>query len=330
MTGMMTRALLLANLVLLTIGRADAQNPVFQSNPVFESEIRIVEVAVVAKDSHDEPVTDLTTDDFQVLDNGVQQKILSFEKLWYAPTAADGLPIGLPPKRRSVILLDGVRQASPGVIQNNSIQQSVSGMLKRIPQTPDTIAIFGLGDELRMLHDFSPLKFGLRGAMDGYEGEPIHVPADNWLLWRVKALIDMAHYLKDIPGEKNLLWVATGFPPPQDMQAVVPAIRALIAARVALYPVCLISPMAPPGAYNRVDGVRELAELTGGRAYYSGDSLADLLVAAMNDSREGYLLSYTPNNYHADGSVHDVKLRTERKGMELRYRPSYSADPARK
>jgi VWFA-related protein len=300
--------------------------PAAGQNPVFQAETRIVEVAIVAHDSKNEPVTDLTADDFRVFDNGVEQKILSFDKLWDAPLSADGLPIGLPPKRRTVILLDGIRQPSAGVIQNKDIQQAVSEMLKTIPQTADTIAIFALGDELRKLHDFSPLKFGLRGAMESYEGEPIHVPADNWLLWRVKALVDLAHYLKDTPGEKNLLWVATGFPPPPDMQEVVPAIRELSAARVALYPVCLISPMAPVGAYNRVDGVRELAELTGGRAYYSGDSLADLLVAAMNDSREGYSLSYAPSNYQKDGSAHAVKVRTERKGLELRFRPGYVAD----
>lgn len=300
--------------------------PAAGQSPVFQSEIRIVDIAVVAKDSQDAPVADLTADDIHVFDNGQEQKVLSFEKLWYAPQAPDGLPIGLPPKRRWVVLLDGLRQPSPGVIQDKYIQQGVSEMLKRIPQTEDTIAIFGLGDELRMLHDFSPLKFGLRGAVDGYEGEPNHVPADNWLGWRVKALIDMAHYLKDIPGEKNLLCVATGFPPPPDMQDVVPAIRELAAARVSLYPVCLISPLAPVRAYNRVDGVRELAELTGGRAYYSGDNLADLLVAAMNDSREGYALSYAPNNYRNDGSTHEVKLRTDRKGVELRYRSAYSAD----
>jgi VWFA-related protein len=304
--------------------------PVAGQNPVFQSEIRIVEVAIVAHDSKGEPVTDLTADDLRVFDNGAQQKILSFDKLWDAPLSADGLPIGLPPKRRTVILLDGLRQPSPGVIQDRDIQQSVSGMLKTIPQTADTIAIFALGDELRKLHDFSLLKFGLRGAMDGYEGEPIHVPAANWLRWRVKALIDMAHYLKDIPGEKNLLWVATGFPPPPDMQEVVPAIRELAAARVSLYPVCLISPLARVRAYDRVDGVRELAELTGGRAYYSGDSLAELLVAAMNDSREAYSLSYAPNNYQKDGSAHEVKLRTERKGLELRYRPAYFADSSAK
>jgi hypothetical protein len=110
--------------------------PAAGQNPVFQSEIRIVK----------------------------EQKILSFEKLWYVPRASDGLPIGLPPKRRWIVLLDGLRQPPPGVIQDRSIQQGVSEMLKRIPQTEDTIAIFALGDELRMLHDFSPLKFGLRGA----------------------------------------------------------------------------------------------------------------------------------------------------------------------
>jgi VWFA-related protein len=321
---MMARSFLLANLVLLTAGAAAAQNPVFQS------ETRIVQVAVVAKDPHDEPVTDLTVDDLRVFDNSVEQKILSFEKLWDPPRAADGLPIGLPPKRRSVILLDMLQPPNPGKPFQIYGRQDAAEMLKRIPQTLDTVAVFALSDELKMLHDFSPFTFGLRGALEGFGGQPPAMPPANMLLWKLKSLTKLAHMMEDIPGEKNLLWVAPSFPPPNDMQEVVPAIRALIAARVSLYPVCLISQLAGPIAYEKVDGVRELAELTGGRAYYSGDSLADLLVAAMNDSREGYLLSFTPARYRADGSVHDVKLKIERKGIELRYRPSYSAVPAGK
>lgn len=321
---MMAKAALSAILVLVSAGLAAAQNPVFQS------EIRIVEVAVVAKDSKDAPITDLTADDFHVFDNGVEQKILSFEKLWYAPRNGDGLPVGLPPRRRTVILLDMLQPPSLGKVFQVYGQQDTGEMLKRIPQTADTVAIFALGDELRMLHDFSPFTFGLRGALDGFSGEPPVMPAPNMLLWKVKSLIEIAHFMKDIPGEKNLMWVAPAFPPPTDMQEVVRAIRELAAARVWLYPVCTISPLAGPGAYRRIDGVRELAELTGGRAYYEGDNLADLLVAAMDDSREGYLLSFTPSNYREDGSVHGVKLMTGRKAIELRYRPAYSADPARK
>jgi VWFA-related protein len=316
---MMGQAPLMASVILLAAGLAAEQSPVFQS------EIRIVEIALVAKDPQDLPVTDLTVDDLQVFDNGVEQKILSFEKLWYAPTASDGLPIGLPPKRRSVVLLDMLQPPPPGVFQVYG-RQDAAEMLKRIPQTLDTVAIFALSDELRLLRDFSPFTFGLRGALEGFTGTPPVMPVANMLLWKVKSLIDLARIMKDMPGEKNLLWVAPGFPPAKDIPEVMRAIKELEAARVALYPVCTIPLGSGARAWNRIDGVRELAELTGGRAYYGSDSLADLLVAAMNDSREGYLLSYTPDNYHRDGSVHEVKLKTLRKGIELRYRQAYFAD----
>jgi VWFA-related protein len=74
----------------------------------------------------------------------------------------------------------------------------------------------------------------------------------------------------------------------------------------------------------------ELAELTGGRVYDDSNDIAGLIRAAIEDSREGYTLSYAPGNYQKDGSAHEVKLRTERKGIQLRYRPGYSADPGPK
>jgi hypothetical protein len=43
--------------------------------PVFRSDTRIVEVAVVAKDSSDSPVTDLSKDELRLFDNGVEQTV---------------------------------------------------------------------------------------------------------------------------------------------------------------------------------------------------------------------------------------------------------------
>ncbi len=321
--------------------------PAAGQNPVFQSETRIVEVAIVAHDSKDEPVTDLTADDFHVFDNGAEQKILSFDKLWDPPLSADGLPIGLPPKRRWVILLDGLRQPSAGMIQNNDIQQSVSEMLKVFPQGSDRISIYTLGDELKVLKDFTPYTMGLRMTVGEYSGEEPTIPAANRFLWTLKAMRTIAADLKKIPGEKNLVWLTTGFRI-ESYEDVARTMRELAAAQGVVYPVDVsgLKLLPPPPGANPVpwrpvgpgrgegrgsaqaesEGMYELAELTGGRVFDDSNDIPGLIRDAMNDSRDGYSLSYAPNNYQKDGSAHEVKLRTERKGLELRYRPGYSAD----
>ena len=70
--------------------------------------------------------------------------------------------------------------------------------------------------------------------------------------------------------------------------------------------------------------MKELAEQTVGRAYYN--DTAALVRAALDDSREGYVLTDASRDYRQDGSVHQVRLKVSRKGVELRYRPGYFAD----
>ena len=74
--------------------------------------------------------------------------------------------------------------------------------------------------------------------------------------------------------------------------------------------------------------MEEVAELTGGRAFHDDNGIGAHALArsAPDDAREGYVLTYTPNNYREDGSLHKVLLRTSRKGVELRYRPGYVAN----
>jgi len=182
--------------------------PAAGQNPVFQSETRIVEVAIVVRDSQDEPVTDLMADDLRVFDNGVEQKILSFDKLWDAPRAADGLPIGLPPKRRTVILIDNLHARGPTQIY---AMQGLVDMLKVLPQASDRISIYVLGDELKVLKDFTPYTMGLRMAVQEYTAEDPATPPANWFLWTLKALRTIASDLSKIPGEKNLVWLTAGF-----------------------------------------------------------------------------------------------------------------------
>jgi hypothetical protein len=72
-----------------------------------------------------------------------------------------------------------------------------------------------------------------------------------------------------------------------------------------------------------------VAEKTGGKAFYNRNDLGNAVKLAMEDGGTYYALAFAPANKEADGKLHKVKLTTNRKGIELRYRQAYlSLDPS--
>ncbi len=123
-----------------------------------------------------------------------------------------------------------------------------------------------------------------------------------------------------------------GFLPPEDHKDIEAAMHALSNSNVILFPIdargliACLGGACPPEVNLSIASMDEVAQLTGGRAFHDDNGISALARAALDDSRAGYVLTYTPNNYKEDGSLHTVQLRTSRKGVELRYRPGYIAN----
>jgi VWFA-related protein len=213
-----------------------------------------------------------------------------------------------------------------------------------------------------LLCDFTADPALLRSSLDGYRTEQLPIGAtstslasattslnappariadqpvfeEQRLSITLDAFKEIARRMQSLPGEKNLVWMTAGFPPPEDRHDFDGAIRQLRAAEVRLYPVdargliaCIPLP-CPPSVNLHIEMMEELAEQTGGRAFHDNNGLSALVRSALDEARQGYLLTYSPNNYRRDGSAHRVELKTSRKGIELHYRPGYVADsPAR-
>ena len=98
------------------------------------------------------------------------------------------------------------------------------------------------------------------------------------------------------------------------------------AANLTIYPIDARGVAVSSRAYINIGTMQELAEQTGGKAYYNSNDLASLVRSAFEDSRRGYVLSYAPSDLQDDGKYHGIRLRTTRHGVQLRYRPGYYAD----
>jgi VWFA-related protein len=86
------------------------------------------------------------------------------------------------------------------------------------------------------------------------------------------------------------------------------------------------SPVALPPRGN-YDTMIELADRTGGEAFYNTNDINGSIRRAIDDSRQSYVLSYYPTDAQSDGKFHEIRLKVKESGLDVRYRRGYLAIP---
>ena len=175
----------------------------------------------------------------------------------------------------------------------------------------------------------------------------------------------ISQHLSGVPGRKNLIWLSGGFPLTigfdevptvgstrdkrtftREMDA---AVRALNNSGVAVYPVDARGLMVTPGMdasvrgsfgqgargntisrmmtpiQANIDGMRELADRTGGRAAYNTNDLARAVRRAIDDARVTYTLGYYSTDEAQDGKFREIKVKVNRPRLDVRHRKGYFA-----
>ncbi len=150
---------------------------------VIRVETRLIEVNVVARDSHGHPVEGLTKDDFRLYDNGKRVPLDVFSAISAKPQTAKPLPPneysnrlpGAPPSV-TVVLLDGLNTSFPD--QNWARTQVVQFLEALKPR--DRVAIFLLGSHLFVLQNFTSDPRLLLAALKGHRIQsPKEIEASN-------------------------------------------------------------------------------------------------------------------------------------------------------
>jgi VWFA-related protein len=75
--------------------------------------------------------------------------------------------------------------------------------------------------------------------------------------------------------------------------------------------------------------MQEIAERTGGRAFYNRNEIGNAIVESMNDGGTYYTLGYYPSNHNWNGKFRRIGVKIKRPGARLRHRSGYFAlEPA--
>jgi len=139
---------------------------------------RLVEVSVVVDDKKGHPVSDLAQDDFHIFDKGHEQKIVQFQ--FVSSYAVPAAPLNLPPNvytnlpaqqsvspnNVTIILLD---RLNTDFIDQFWSRPQIIRYLQHI-QPRDRIALYVLGPDLTVLHDFTSDASSLVAALHGLQG----------------------------------------------------------------------------------------------------------------------------------------------------------------
>jgi VWFA-related protein len=367
--SMIALTLLLATLQLA----AQSPQPASQSTtPTLHVYSRETIVDVLVTDNKGQPIHGLTQSDFTIEEDGKPQPIRSFVE-----TRKDAPPASSNPTQRPKLPPNTYtnRQPPPATGSSNIIlldalnvdptdqmraHQHAATYFNTMP--PGTqVALFGLGNGLKILQGFTSDPAALIAAMDDKQNSLLS-PASkiapcNAPKLTLDALRYIAAFVAGIKGRKNLIWFVTDSLPLYDLcdpNLARETFDMLAAAQVAVDPIDVrgvfnagaqdVSTQltriatntgaqvaaATMGSYINFAAqhlnMEALAERTGGVAYYNTNALDTSIGSAIDSGANYYTLSYVPPIQAYDGRHHTIHVTVNRPHVQLVYRTGYGAD----
>jgi VWFA-related protein len=323
------------------------------------TETRVVLVDAVVADKKGKFIRDLAANDFQVWEDGKEQRISGFS------LESSGVSPERPAAHYIAMFFDTSRvdQASQATLRREGIR-FVDGFAS--PDRYMAVANYNTNGGLRIAQNFTTerdrLKKALAEVPAGWSPDPITggegeialrtrgrgrgnaAPAADTSGYRnmLSSLRSLADSLAVIRGRKALVFFGGASPVSGDLLSDVKAtIDACNKANVAVYTVdskpaasgggtADITSAGPAQSIMRLDAgpqdrsvIRSLAEGTGGVAFLNTNDIAESLGKVAQEQDQYYLLSYTPSVDSAEGSCHELRVKVERKGADVRARRSY-------
>jgi VWFA-related protein len=343
---------------------------------VIRQSVRRVIVDVVVSDSNGKPVSGLTADDFSIAEDGKPQRVHSFDVHDF-DLISDSLPkrpASLPPNT-FVNVPSGPERGPLYVLLLDVLDMSLDDqptareqVMKFVKSKPlgTRFAIFVLSDGLYLVQGFTEDRNALADAVNP-KNPRTHIPriflyADNFQPYygATRALIQIAKFLADLPGHKNVIWLSASFQsailPSSDptveglssSEEIQEMTDTLARGQIAVYPVdvrgvVVTNVSSQPGKLGSGTGMvtdddgpdldasylteRNIADATGGRAYYSTNDLAGALTEATETGGHYYTLTYSPSNQKYDGRLRHIHVELAKRGYHLAYRRSYYGNP---
>ncbi|HEY3827222.1 MAG TPA: VWA domain-containing protein [Bryobacteraceae bacterium] len=304
-----------------------------------ETAPQVVNLNVTAVDQQGQPVTDLRSEDFQILDNNKPRKIV-----WFHPLS------GKAPKTPATFILIDLLNADFAArgLSVNEVERALEKL-----EAADNVYLYLLTSAERIfaIHAVTPpgtrsetddgpwtshLKPMLNNAMK--QVNALKSQDDRVAALRIpgtwKALSELAAQLALVPGPKSFVWVTQGIEngyelPDRQFYVDTTPLRLFASNLNALETAIYTVQQKPSGGLamqnegSPGDTLAQLTALTGGRAF-STDAVDAAITQAMSAPRHvNYRMAFLPEKM--DGKYHKIRVTTARKDIRIQTAQTYYA-----
>jgi VWFA-related protein len=318
-----------------------AQSP---GPPVYtlHTNARVVLTDVTVTDSRGNPVRGLDRTAFHILDNNRPQELVSFEEHNGAqtplPAASPSAPHTFsndfllhPPPVFNVLVLD---TSTINIIDQMYLNEELTHFIQELPAGGWLAIYVHAGEFTLLLQNFTSDHALMLAAL--HEAIPKLQRPGAWRFNELDGLQQIAVYLAQLPGRKNVLWFGGGsnlflradantLPIGENLRALYDQLEA---SRIAIYPIdvrgpSLVSDLRINFTHMQME---DEAKATGGRAFYNNNGIAEISTKIFATDANFYTLSYSPEDFRLDNKWHRVKVRVDGTPYTLSYRTGYYGD----
>ncbi len=339
--------------VLALTAVTQAQDP---QQPIFRTGVAIVRVDVSVTGRDDEAVADLQPSDFEIREDGVEQRVDSAQFVRIDGTRTSNTDESLEIRSTEHAELEAAREdvrIFAIFLDDYHVEKAPQITLRVRKALKEFVRQFGPNDLVAVMTPLTPLthlrftrsREDLLAQMEDFEGRRHQVfPAKSALeeaqlasrnVWEIRggvtlsALEALVTYLGGLrEGRKSVLFVSQG----PTMSRVDAANedrlqRVLQAANRGNVTVHAFDPR-PLGSVQvgGADVISRLTAETGGRAVVNSNEPGERLAQTIADASAYYLLGYTPTRTMSDdGKFHRIEVRVRRRGVRVLSRRGYWA-----
>jgi len=309
LSAVLLAAVLSAAFVLARAYRQDPQKPqdpqkkAEPEDEVISVETNLIVVNVAVTDLNDNYVSGLKAEDFRVLEDAKQQRILglSFDEMPFA----------------AVILLD----ASGSMGNKLSLARAACGNFVSGIRDGDVFAIYSFsGFKVKTLQDFTEVRDVPEAVWDmrAKDETPLY-----------DAIAKAADALSNRPERRRAILVVSDGADTKSKASLDDATRKATDANALIYAV----DMSDKAVYkserrdNGAEVMKMLATKTGGRFIASpgGAQLREAFANTVEELRRQYTLTYESTNEKLDGKWRAIEVRVAKPGLNIRARQGYYA-----
>jgi len=253
-------------------------------------------------DAKGKPVLGLKQNQFQVFEDGKEQKIEIFE--------AEKTPFA------AVILLD----SSGSMEERISLARSAAIQFLDRLRTDDVTAIYNFDSKISLVQDFS-------NSRDIYEG--VFDIKSNGMTVLNDAIYQAAEELGKRPEKRRAIIVLSDGADTKSSRSSDKALKAALSVNATIYTVDMSS-ITAGNSRERMQNqgiLKNFAEKSGGKfiATPGGMAMREAFKNIVEELGIQYTLGYQPSNLAQDGKWRAIEIKTARSDLQVRTRKGYNA-----